>query len=368
MEKRYQVFVSSTYDDLKEERALIIEALLNINCIPCGMEYFPAGNEEAWHCIQRLIRQCDYYIVIIAGKYGSSPKGQKKSYTQLEYELAIESGVPVLGLIHKDPQKLPQKDCETDKGRSALLEKFRSIVKRRLCRFWDDPQQLPGELLASLTQQMQNFPRVGWVRGDAIASDEAKSEIIILQRKLAKAESDIARLRDSVRKSEDQLADGREIVLLTGHLDLELESDDWDTVLKWRRWDVKLVATWDAFVVLLKNNRSRSTSEREFGSSMSQLFDDQIKAFLKAGSHLFANQPYRLELDHESWEMMCIQYEAMGLLERSADSILETKKMGGYVAKCLAVRRGGKRPDARNAIRLELPELDSYYDFDEMRF
>lgn len=46
MEKRYQVFISSTFEDLKEERKAIIETLLNAKYIPAGMEMFLASNEE----------------------------------------------------------------------------------------------------------------------------------------------------------------------------------------------------------------------------------------------------------------------------------------------------------------------------------
>src|SRR4051794_10715857 len=130
MEKRYQVFVSSTYDDLKEERSKVVQALLNINCIPCGMEYFPASDEDAWNTIERLIPECDYYVVIVAGKYGSIPRGRGKSYTHLEYELAIEKRVPVIGLLHKDPSKLAQERCETHAARRKKLQAFRAQVAR----------------------------------------------------------------------------------------------------------------------------------------------------------------------------------------------------------------------------------------------
>jgi hypothetical protein len=46
MEKRYQVFVSSTFSDLQEERQEIIQALLELKCIPAGMELFPAANDD----------------------------------------------------------------------------------------------------------------------------------------------------------------------------------------------------------------------------------------------------------------------------------------------------------------------------------
>ena len=54
MDKRYQVFVSSTYADLKEERQHVIQALMEMDCIPSGMEVFPAADEEQWDFINVL--------------------------------------------------------------------------------------------------------------------------------------------------------------------------------------------------------------------------------------------------------------------------------------------------------------------------
>ena len=70
MEKRYQVFVSSTYADLKNERSRVIQTLMEMDCIPSGMELFPASDEEQWEFIKRIIDDCDYYLLIIGGKYG----------------------------------------------------------------------------------------------------------------------------------------------------------------------------------------------------------------------------------------------------------------------------------------------------------
>ena len=87
MEKRYQVFVSSTYADLKQERQHVIQALMEMDCIPAGMELFPAADEEQWEFIKRIIDDCDYYLLIIGGRYGSTtPEGI--SYTEKEYDYA----------------------------------------------------------------------------------------------------------------------------------------------------------------------------------------------------------------------------------------------------------------------------------------
>ena len=64
LDKRYQVFVSSTYADLKDERQKVIQALMEMDCIPAGMELFPAADDEQWNFIQRVIDDCDYYIPV----------------------------------------------------------------------------------------------------------------------------------------------------------------------------------------------------------------------------------------------------------------------------------------------------------------
>jgi hypothetical protein len=68
----YSVFVSSTYEDLRGERAAVQKALLQLRCMPIGMELFGSADEETWDFIKRQIEACDYYVVIVADKYGST--------------------------------------------------------------------------------------------------------------------------------------------------------------------------------------------------------------------------------------------------------------------------------------------------------
>jgi hypothetical protein len=87
MDIRYQVFISSTFADLKDERGAIFQTLMEMDCIPAGMELFPAMDEEQWHFIKRIIDDCDYYILVIGGRYGSMSK-EGVSYTEMEYDYA----------------------------------------------------------------------------------------------------------------------------------------------------------------------------------------------------------------------------------------------------------------------------------------
>jgi nucleoside 2-deoxyribosyltransferase len=100
-EKIYKVFVSSTYEDLREERAAVEKGLLQIDCFPVGMELFPAADEETWEFIKSQIDDSDYYVVVAAGRYGSQgPDGI--SFTEMEYDYAIAQKKPTIGFVHAD--------------------------------------------------------------------------------------------------------------------------------------------------------------------------------------------------------------------------------------------------------------------------
>lgn len=169
MNKRYQVFVSSTYHDLQVERMEVMAALLELDCIPCGMEYFPAADETQWSFIQRLIDCCDYYVVIVGGCYGSlAPDGF--SYTQKEYEYAVSKGIPTLAFIHHDLQKLPKKFRESNMRKRKKLEQFVESVKGHLCKEWKNADHLAGAVTRSLNQLIKTKPRIGWVRATSVAN------------------------------------------------------------------------------------------------------------------------------------------------------------------------------------------------------
>src|SRR5258705_144585 len=145
MDKRYQVFVSSTYADLQDERQEVMQALLELDCIPAGMELFPAANEDQWSLIKKVIDDCDYYLVIVAGRYGSlGPDG--RSFTEMEYRYAVEQGKPVIGFLHKEPESLPSNRCEQSPEGKERLGEFSGLVKQKMCRFWDSPADLGSQV------------------------------------------------------------------------------------------------------------------------------------------------------------------------------------------------------------------------------
>lgn len=91
MDKRYQIFISSTFSDLKEERNKVMQTIMSLDCIPAGMELFPAMDEEQFEFIKRVIDDCDYYLLIVGARYGSMDDNGV-SYTEKEYDYAKEKG------------------------------------------------------------------------------------------------------------------------------------------------------------------------------------------------------------------------------------------------------------------------------------
>ena len=142
-----------------------------MDCIPAGMEMFPASDEEQFEFIKRVIDDCDYYLLIIGGRYGSVTS-EGISYTEKEYDYAVEKGLKVVALLHRDPDSIPVGKSESTSEERAKLAAFRDKVsKGRLVDYWDSAAALPGLVALSMMNAIKTFPGVGWVRANRIISD-----------------------------------------------------------------------------------------------------------------------------------------------------------------------------------------------------
>lgn len=131
VEKREQVFISSTFKDLVEERRAVLQTLLEADCIPAGMELFPASDDEKFDLIKRVIDLCDYYVVIVGGRYGSVDAQEQLSYTEMEFDYAVKTKKPVLGFLHGDPGKIPGEKLDLNAGHRKKLDALGQKLNRR---------------------------------------------------------------------------------------------------------------------------------------------------------------------------------------------------------------------------------------------
>lgn len=173
MEKKYQVFVSSTYADLKEERLAATQCLLDNDCIPVGMEQFPASGMKQMDYIKKLLDNCDYYILILAGRYGSLDS-DGKGFTEKEFDYALDKKIPVMCFVFELIEQLPCSKIErTDAGRDRFSKFREKVCNGRIVSFYNNVDELKSRIATSINKCIKDFPAVGWVRGDKLTKDDS---------------------------------------------------------------------------------------------------------------------------------------------------------------------------------------------------
>ncbi|MFZ2725133.1 MAG: DUF4062 domain-containing protein [Methylococcaceae bacterium] len=178
--KRLQVFVSSTYTDLKQERQAAVEAILSHGHIPAGMELFISGDESQLDVIKQWIDESDVYLLILGGRYGSIEPKTNKSYTHLEYEYALETGKPYFAcVVNEQAQKERIKqygDVVIEDDNPKELKTFRKIVESKIVKYWSDCK----DIKIVVGETMGNFARredlIGWVRSNQLSVNPAIAE------------------------------------------------------------------------------------------------------------------------------------------------------------------------------------------------
>jgi hypothetical protein len=183
MEKRYQVFISSTYEDLKKERDKVAQAILHSGNFPVGMEQFQASNQNKWDYITETIEKSDFYIVIIGGRYGSVDDESGISYTEKEYDYALEKKIPILTFIHSDIDSLPAKKTDQNDTKREKLKNFISKASKvKVTKKFKNADDIYGCAYASLNEAIKTTPTaVGWLRVNEIENE--KQAILKLQNK-----------------------------------------------------------------------------------------------------------------------------------------------------------------------------------------
>lgn len=170
---KYQVFLSSTFTDLVDERNAVAWEILKAGHIPTGMENFSALDERGWEIIQETIDESDYYVLIIAGRYGTIDQKTGLSWTEMEYDYATKLGVPVLAFI-RTKDATPGDRMDTDRKRVQKLAAFVDKVGNAHMReMWTNDEDLSGKVALALLKTIQRDerkgrPRPGWYRGNRL--------------------------------------------------------------------------------------------------------------------------------------------------------------------------------------------------------
>lgn len=194
--KRLQVFVSSTYTDLRADRQAAVEAILKAGHIPAGMELFTAGDEAQMDVIKQWIDESDVYYLILGGRYGSIEPKSGKSYVELEYEYAMSKGKPLFASVISEAalKKRVKKEAQDviEMENPQKLKNFQTLVLSKISRFWDDEKDIKLHVIDKLSELSRRSDLVGWVR----ASEQANMPAVTNE--MARLSKENAQLRDLI--------------------------------------------------------------------------------------------------------------------------------------------------------------------------
>jgi hypothetical protein len=363
-DRRYQVFVSSTFLDLQDERAAVVSALLQMDAFPAGMELFPAADEDAWTLIQRVIHSSDYYLLVIGGKYGSVDPETELSYTEMEYDYAVANEKPVMAFLHANPEKIEFGKSEKDQTAREKLVAFRKKVEaQKHVKYWDGPDDLAGKVALSFANFQKAYPAVGWIRGDAQASSEALSELNELRKQLADTERRLAAAQSVPPVGSDRLAQGEEPANFGQRVraDVRHEGDDRWTSTKYTGTMYEHV-TWDDLFSSVGADLIDEASEgmmlRRIDSWLTEALGDEARdrvraAVEKNGNAIGDMKQLDVTLDPVDFGTMIVQFRALGLITKSTRkrSVRDTASywtLTPYGDERLTALRAIVRPAARD--------------------
>jgi hypothetical protein len=218
VKKRLQVFVSSTFLDLKDERQAAVKAILEAGHIPAGMELFTSGDESQLEVIKQWIEASDVYLLILGGRYGSLEEKSNKGYTQIEYEYAMELKKPLFACVMKEEyldekirkdERIANKDIYEQNSQEKFKE-FKKLVMSKIVFQCSSFMEIENAVLKKMNEFERNTDLIGWIR----ASESTDS--ILLSEEVARLSKENHELREHVNILNTQIQSSSPDLMMYG--------------------------------------------------------------------------------------------------------------------------------------------------------
>jgi hypothetical protein len=328
MEKRFQVFVSSTFTDLKEERQAVLKAILELDHMPAGMELFPATDASAWQLIRDVIDASDYYVLIVGGRYGSLAE-EGIGYTEKEYDYAISTKKPVVPLLHEKPDNLPRGKTETDAAAWAKLTAFRSKVERRhTCVYWSTADDLKAKVIVGLTSVIKRQPAAGWVRADTVPTSATVLEVLTLRNRIAELEQASADRDTGPPPGTEALAQGDDRVELNVQFTARPNSSkyphDKDTGYR-----ASISPTWNQIFAAVAPTMTNEATDHVLRAALKSFLSQETAKAYRDKSQFKNMQLVEFRQTSSEIDTCIIQLRALGLIKVN-DKKRSVKDTGTY--------------------------------------
>lgn len=315
MDKRFQIFISSTFVDLLEERQSVLKAILELDHMPAGMELFPASDDIAWDLIKDVIDASDYYVLIVGGRYGSLDD-EGIGYTEKEYRYALKTKKPVIPLLHKNPDNLPRDKTDTESEAWEKLKVFRSLVeKNHTCVYWTNAEELKSKVIIGLTSTVKKSPAIGWVRADNVPSESSLKDMLLLKNRVAELEKELREVSISAPAGTEDLMQGNDpFEIKLGFYARHKKDDSWDGGEK---YSSTISPSWNdifsAISPILINESSEGELHKEIKRVLSKTSSDQFSEYDQFKDYALSN----FKFSDDDIYTIVVQHRALGLIKAS---------------------------------------------------
>lgn len=157
MQEKKTVMISSTARDLPAHRKEVMDACLRQGMHPVMMEHLSASGDEAIGASLKMVNEADVYLGVFAHRYGYVPDGHEISVTEMEYDRAVERGIPRLIFVMGEDHPIKAKDIEVEAA--AQLKAFKARVQaENIVNFFDSPADLRAKAIDSLSRLREPNP------------------------------------------------------------------------------------------------------------------------------------------------------------------------------------------------------------------
>ena len=143
-----KIFLSSTYLDLTEHRKAVVQALHTMGEEVEHMEIFGARDQEPVDASLEELDKCDVLVGVYAYRYGTVPKGNVFSVTELEYLHAMSMKIPILAFVVNENHPWPPKLM--DKSLTKINEFKTKIINEHVSDYFTFPDTLAAKVVASV--------------------------------------------------------------------------------------------------------------------------------------------------------------------------------------------------------------------------
>lgn len=130
-----RIFVSATSRDLTTARTLVSEGLRRMESLPIVQDDFPPDYKSVRDMLMTKIKTCDAVIHIAGFYYGAEPQPvppdpERRSFTQMEYEIAMELGLPCYVFLCGEKFPFDEHDPEPEEKRKLQLAHRERLLSR----------------------------------------------------------------------------------------------------------------------------------------------------------------------------------------------------------------------------------------------